>query len=71
MGWLYQKETGKFWHNGATAAYSSYAFFNPKGDYAVIVLLNGSPGVNGAFVENLGRHIGQRLAGQPAISLRP
>jgi CubicO group peptidase (beta-lactamase class C family) len=69
LGWLYQEETGNYWHNGATAAYSSYAFFNPKGDYAAVVLLNASPGVNGSFVEVLGRHIGQRLAGKPAISL--
>jgi CubicO group peptidase (beta-lactamase class C family) len=69
LGWLYQEETGNYWHNGATAAYSSYAFFNPKGDYAAVVLFNGSPGVNGSFVEVLGRHISQRLAGKPAISL--
>ena len=69
LGWLYQRDTGNYWHNGATAAYSSYAFFNPKGDYAAVVLLNGSPGVNGSFVEVLGRHISQRLAGKPAISL--
>ena len=69
LGWLYQPETGNYWHNGATAAYSSYAFFNPAGDYAAVVLLNGSPGVNGSFVELLGRHISQRLAGRPAISL--
>ena len=69
LGWLYQAETGNYWHNGATAAYSSYAFFNPSGDYAAVVLLNASPGVNGSFVEVLGRHISQRLAGKPAISL--
>jgi CubicO group peptidase (beta-lactamase class C family) len=71
MGWLYETATGNFWHNGATAAYSSYAFFNRTGDYAAVVLLNGSPGVNGSFVENLGRHISQRLAGKPALSLKP
>ncbi len=71
LGWLYQPETGNYWHNGATAAYSSYAFFNPQGDYAAVVLFNGSPGVNGSFVEVLGRHISQRLAGKPAISLVP
>jgi CubicO group peptidase (beta-lactamase class C family) len=69
FGWLYQAETGNFWHNGATAAYSSYAFFNPKGDYAAVVLLNTSPGVNGSFVEVLGRHISQRLAGKRAVAL--
>jgi CubicO group peptidase (beta-lactamase class C family) len=71
LGWLYQTETGNYWHNGATAAYSSYAFFNPKGDYAAVVLLNTSPGVDGSFVENLGRHVYQRLAGKPALSLNP
>ena len=71
LGWLYQDETGNYWHNGATAAYSAYAFFNPKGDFAAIVLLNASPGVNGSFVENLGRHVYQRLAGKPALTLNP
>jgi CubicO group peptidase (beta-lactamase class C family) len=71
LGWLYQPETGNYWHNGATAAFSSYVFFNPKGDYAAVVLLNASPGVNGSFAEILGRHVSQRLAGKPAISLAP
>ena len=69
LGWLYQQETGNYWHNGATAAHSMYAFFNPKGDYAVVVLYNTSPGGHGSFAEVLGRHISQRLAGKPAISL--
>jgi len=69
LGWLFEKETGNYWHNGATAAYSSYAFFNPAGDYSAVVLLNTSPGVNGSFVEILGRHVYQRLAGRPALSL--
>ena len=69
LGWLYHPETGNYWHNGATAAYSSYAFFNPKGDYAAVVLLNESPGANGSFVENLGRHISQRLAGKRPFRL--
>jgi len=71
LGWLYEDETGNYWHNGATAAYSAYAFFNPKGDFAAVILLNASPGVKGSFVENLGRHVYQRLAGKPAISLNP
>jgi len=69
LGWLYQSETGNYWHNGATASNSMYAFFNPKGDYAAVVLYNTSPGVHGSFAEVLGRHISQRLAGRPAISL--
>jgi serine-type D-Ala-D-Ala carboxypeptidase/endopeptidase len=69
LGWLYETETGNHWHNGATGGYSSYAFFNPAGDYAAVVLLNTSPGAKAAFVERLGKHISQRLAGKPAISL--
>ena len=69
MGWLYQTETGNYWHNGATAAYSAYAFFNPKEDFAAVVLLNTSPGVNGSFAEILGRHVYQRLAGKAALVL--
>jgi serine-type D-Ala-D-Ala carboxypeptidase/endopeptidase len=69
LAWLYNTETGTYWHNGATGGYSSYAFFNPKGDYAVIVLSNTSMGKTGSFADLLGQHISQRLAGKPAISL--
>ncbi len=69
MGWLLENKTGNYWHNGATAAYSSYAFFNPTQNFAAIVLLNTSPGVNGSFAEVLGRHVYQRLSGQAALSL--
>jgi CubicO group peptidase (beta-lactamase class C family) len=71
LAWQYQKETGSYWHSGATAAFSSYAFFNRKNDYAAVVLLNTSPGVNGWFVVLLAKHISQRLEGKPAISLAP
>lgn len=69
LGWLYEAETGNYWHNGATAAHSMYAFFNPNGDYAAVVLYNTSPGGQGSFAEVLARHISQRLSGKPAISL--
>lgn len=69
MGWLLENKTGNYWHNGATAAYSSYAFFNPTQNFAAVVLLNTSPGVNGSFAEVLGRHVYQRLSGQAALSL--
>ena len=69
LAWLYQSESGNYWHNGATGGYSSYAFFNPKGDYAAVVLFNTTIGKNGSFADRLGLHIGQRLAGKPAISL--
>ena len=64
LAWIYDTDTGTYWHNGATGGYSAYAFFQPKGDFAVVVLANG-----GNFPGLLGPHIRQRLAGQPAISL--
>jgi len=69
LAWLYETDTGTYWHNGATGGYSCYAFFNPKGDYAAVVLSNTSIGVGGAFADLLGHHIAQRLAGKPAVSL--
>jgi CubicO group peptidase (beta-lactamase class C family) len=69
LAWLFVTESGSYWHNGATGGYSSFAFFNPQGDYAAVVLLNTSIGGNGSFADRLGLHIGQRLAGKPAISL--
>jgi len=71
LAWLYQTNTGNYWHNGSTAGHSSYVFFNPKGDYAGVVLLNDSPGPDDSFVDRLGQHISQRLDGRPAISLGP
>jgi CubicO group peptidase (beta-lactamase class C family) len=69
LAWLFDTETGDYWHNGATGGFSAYAFFNPRGDYAAVVLINASPGANGVFVDRLGQHISQRLAGKPAITL--
>ena len=58
-----------YWHNGATGGYSAYVFFNPKGDYAAVVLLNTSISEKGSYADQLGEHISERLAGKPAISL--
>jgi serine-type D-Ala-D-Ala carboxypeptidase/endopeptidase len=69
LAWLFVSETRNYWHNGATGGYSSYAFFNPKADYAAVVLLNTALGSTGSFADRLGEHISQRLAGKPAISL--
>jgi serine-type D-Ala-D-Ala carboxypeptidase/endopeptidase len=69
LAWLFQTKTGIFWHNGATGGYSSYAFFNPKEDYAAVVLFNTTIGENGSFADRLGEHIAQRLRGEPAILL--
>jgi CubicO group peptidase (beta-lactamase class C family) len=69
LAWLYDPATGNFWHNGATGGYSAYAFFNPKGDYAAVVLLNTTIGPRGSFADRIGEHLSERLAGKPAISL--
>ncbi|MGO9337155.1 MAG: serine hydrolase domain-containing protein [Terracidiphilus sp.] len=69
LAWLFETESGNYWHNGATGGYSAYAFFNPEADYAAVVLLNTTISRNGSFADRLAEHIGQRLAGKPAISL--
>jgi len=69
LAWMYVAETGSYWHNGATGGYSSYALFNPKDDFAVVVLFNTSIGNNGSFADLVGQHVVQRLMGKPAISL--
>ena len=69
LAWLYNVDTGSYWHNGATGGYSSFATFNPKDDFAVIVLLNTSIGKSGSFADLVGQHITQRLTGKPAVSL--
>jgi CubicO group peptidase (beta-lactamase class C family) len=69
LAWHYMPETGTYWHNGATGGYSSYAFFNPEGDYAGVVLVNKTLGDRGSFADRIGEHMGERLAGKPAIEL--
>lgn len=69
LAWLWQESSGNWWHNGGTGGYSSYAFFNPQGDYAAVVLFNTTLGPDGSFADRLGEHISERLAGKPAISL--
>jgi CubicO group peptidase (beta-lactamase class C family) len=69
LAWLFDADSGNYWHNGATGGYSSYAFFNPKADSAAVVLFNATLSQNGSFADRLGQHISQRLAGKPAISL--
>ncbi len=67
--WLYDSKTGNYWHNGATGGYSATAYFNPKSDCAVVVLLNTTISGNGNFADLVSQHITQRLTGQPAVSL--
>lgn len=69
LAWLYNTASGNWWHNGGTGGFSSYAFFNPQGDYAAVVLLNTTLGRNGSFADRVGEHLSQRMAGKAAISL--
>jgi CubicO group peptidase (beta-lactamase class C family) len=70
LAWLFENDTHNYWHNGGTGGYSSYALFNPQGDYAVVVLYNTTIDANGSFADRLGAHIAQRLTGKPAVLLR-
>ena len=70
LAWLFEPESGNYWHNGATGAFSAYIFFNPKGDYGAVVLVNTSVGRSGSLADALGQHIGERLAGKPALVIQ-
>ena len=49
--------------------YSSLALFDPKKDFAMVVLFNRGPGPDSGIVERLGLHIGQRLTGRRAVKV--
>lgn len=68
LAWLWDDKNRVYWHNGGTGGFSSHAFFDPKRDYAAVVLLNQSPGLAG-FADLLGEHVRERLAGEPVVSL--
>jgi CubicO group peptidase (beta-lactamase class C family) len=68
LGWIYNEDTGTYFHNGVISGYTNYAMFNPKGDYAVVVLVNQAPSLV-VFADVIAQHIQQRLTGKPAIAL--
>ncbi len=68
LNWFKIDDKGSYWHNGATGGFSSYAYFDPAKDYAVIVLFNRSI-EDGTFADDLGKHVVQRLTGGAATSL--
>ncbi len=67
--WMIEDATGTYWHDGATGGYSSFAFFNPRDDFAAVVLVNVAADSSGSLADRLGQHVAQRLEGRPAISL--
>jgi CubicO group peptidase (beta-lactamase class C family) len=70
LNWFRIDETGSYWHNGATGGFSSFALFDPAKDVAVIVLCNRSID-DGTLADDIGKHVGQRLLGRPAITVAP
>ena len=69
FNWLYITTDGTYWHNGGTGGFSSFTFFNPKEDYAGVVLLNTTLSATGSFADFVGHHLEQRLTAKPAVSL--
>jgi len=70
IGLAWMQRSGLYRHDGSIAGFTSDSYFSPDKDYAVVVLLNTQAGLFGSFAtEQLGDHIRQRLAGEPAISL--
>ena len=67
LAWIYAADRGTYWHNGATAGFTSDVFFNPRTDCAAVVLLNGQSLLLNPNL--IAEHIRQRLMGEPAISL--
>ena len=68
LAWFHNAADGTWSHGGAMRGFTSYAFFNPKDDYAAVVLLNTGPNAVG-LADLMSEHIRQRLAGEPAVSL--
>ena len=68
LAWLYYADSGTYQHGGATAGFTSHAFFNPRADCAAVVLINSGPSAL-LSADVIGAHIRQRLTGEPAISL--
>lgn len=70
FAWMYDTATEMYWHSGGTGGYSSFAFFNPKRNYAGVVLVNMELSPRGSFADTVGNHICARFAGEKAVSLR-
>jgi len=68
LGWFYDADTGTYWHGGTTYGCTGEAVFNPKRDYAIIVLSN-TGGGSVISADILGDHIRSRLTGKPAITI--
>lgn len=70
LGWIHDRDTGVYWHNGAIGGFTSYVFLHRANGYAAAVLFNQGVGQI-PFVELVGNHVRQRLAHLPAMNLEP
>jgi len=68
LAWIFSEQSKTYWHDGGTAGFISYVFFNPEADCAAVVLLNSGPNPL-LSADVLGEYVRQRLMGEPAISL--
>ncbi|HWC99186.1 MAG TPA: serine hydrolase [Candidatus Sulfopaludibacter sp.] len=69
LAWLHRGDSDTYFQNSSTREFSSFAFFNPTKDFAALIFLNQSPELPASMIL-LDDHIRQRLAGQPAVSLK-
>lgn len=70
LAWMYNGDTGVYEHGGATGGFTSGAFFDPRRDFAGVVLVNADH-LTFPFSAVLAEHVRQRLSGEPALSLSP
>ncbi len=68
LAWAHNDKDGIYWHNGALSAYTSHAFFNPKEQYAAVVLSNQAISLL-TFSDLAATYVKQRLTGERATSL--
>jgi len=67
LAWMYDTSAGVYLHSGVALGHTSYAFFDPRGDNAAVVLLNEGASYF-SLADVIGEHVRERLAGKPAIS---
>jgi CubicO group peptidase (beta-lactamase class C family) len=70
LAWIFDPENGIYLHSGGTGGFTSYVCFNPRRDYAAVVLLNAYP-LAFPFTQVLSEHVVERISGKPALSLAP
>ncbi|MBV9037448.1 MAG: serine hydrolase [Acidobacteriaceae bacterium] len=70
LAWFYNLDTDVYEHGGATGGFTSFAFFDPRRDFAAVGFLNATPATF-PFMEVLAEHVRQRLSGKAALSLTP